>query len=557
MQTASPRLQAQLLTFPSFKLLWINGYIPCDPQLQDFDDTELVATLTEVELLVTAHTDCEIVWAADMNWDVSRDNHHTRTVSTALDRLGLTSVWKGRNIDFTHTHTDGATRSTIDHFLVSKGLLGLVEDCGPVHRGDNLSRHAPVFMSLKLGDLQTPEKRPHTVPRRMPAWDRAKLEELEDYKISLERKLQTIPCPESMLHCQDPRCGDAKHSEGRDKVVLDVLLSMVECSYTSIPLTGKTGGTKGAREIIPGCSTEVEPHRKVANTCYTAWVASGKPRQGPIFEAKLKSHARFRYAVRKVKRAKDLHKAQGLYEAAMSGDIELMKELRRVKTGKGEADELAETVDGVTGEREIANTFSKVYGYNSAGSKEEMEALQAKVQGLIGEENSLAQIAKVTPEVVKTAAVMMKPHKMDVSQGFSSEVLLHAPDLLFGLLSLIFRDWLMHGTVTKSVLVCAFIPLLKPGKDPACCDSYRAIAGSSLILKMFERCILLVWGDQLHSDSLQFGFKRKCSTGTATWLVQEVLQHYLRQGTKPVAVVLDCTKAFDLAKFSILFSRLL
>ena len=207
--------------------------------------------------------------------------------------LGLTSVWQGRNIDFTHTHTDGATRSTIDHFLVSKGLLGLVENCGPVHRGDNLSRHAPVFMSLKLGDLQLREKRPQTVPRRMPAWDRAKLEELEDYKLSLERKLQTIPCPESMLHCQDPLCGDATHSEGRDNVVLDVLLSMVECSYDSIPLTGKTGGTKGAREIIPGWSTEVEPHRKVANTSYTAWVASGKPRQGPIFEAKLKSHARF------------------------------------------------------------------------------------------------------------------------------------------------------------------------------------------------------------------------------------------------------------------------
>ena len=74
------------------------------------------------------------------------------------------------------------------------------------------------------------EKRPQTVPRRMPTWDRAKLEELEDYKLPLERKLQTVPCPESMLHCQDPPCGEATHSEGRDKVVLDVLLSMVECS---------------------------------------------------------------------------------------------------------------------------------------------------------------------------------------------------------------------------------------------------------------------------------------------------------------------------------------
>ena len=61
----------------------------------------------------------------------------------------------------------------------------------------------------------------------------------------------------------------------------------------------------------------------------------------------------------------------------------------------------------------------------------------------------------------------------------------------------------------------------------------------------------------MQTDTLQFGFKRDCSTGQATWLAQEVLQHYLRQGSKPVAVVLDCTKAFDLAKFSILFRRLL
>ena len=107
--------------------------MPCDPQLQDFDDTKLVATLSEVEDLVTANEGCQVIWAADMNWDTSRDNHFTRTVAAALDRIGLTSVWEGRSVDFTHIHTDGVTTSTLDHFLVSQQLLGLVEECGPVH----------------------------------------------------------------------------------------------------------------------------------------------------------------------------------------------------------------------------------------------------------------------------------------------------------------------------------------------------------------------------------------------------------------------------------------
>ena len=237
----------------------------------------------------------------------------------------------------------------------------------------------------------------------------------------------------------------------------------------------------------------------------------------------------------------------------MAGDIELMKEMRKIKSGKNSVNELPETVDGVSGERQVADQFAEIYEnlYNSAGSKEGMAELQVKLRGLLQSEDSRAEIGKVMADVVKKAATMMKPHKMDVSQGFSSDALLHAPDLLFGLLALIFQDWMVHGTIMKSILACAFIPLVKGSKDPSNTDSYRAIVGSSLILKLFECCVLIIWGDKLHSDSLQFGFKRKCSTGTATWLVQEVMQHYLRQGSKPVAVVLDCSKAFDLAKFDL------
>ena len=39
--------------------------------------------------------------------------------------------------------------------------------------------------------------------------------------------------------------------------------------------------------------------------------------------------------------------------------------------------------------------------------------------------------------------------------------------------------------------------------------------------------------------------------------MHEVFPHYMWQGSRPVAVALDCTKAFDLASFDILFGRLL
>ena len=57
----SPRVQAQVKTFTNFKVLWMNAYLPCDPQLQHFDDTELIATLSEVKRIVTLFSDCKVV----------------------------------------------------------------------------------------------------------------------------------------------------------------------------------------------------------------------------------------------------------------------------------------------------------------------------------------------------------------------------------------------------------------------------------------------------------------------------------------------------------------
>ena len=42
-----------------------------------------------------------------------------------------------------------------------------------------------------------------------------------------------------------------------------------------------------------------------------------------------------------------------------------------------------------------------------------------------------------------------------------------------------------------------------------------------------------------------------------SWLVTEVVQDYLRNGSHPIVTVLDCSKAFDTCRFSTLFAALL
>ena len=273
----------------------------------------------------------------------------------------------------------------------------------------------------------------------------------------------------------------------------------------------------------------------------------------------MKKKSQYHYAVRRAKAKSDQHKAENLLAAALQGDTALLHEMKLIRKGGGGPAELPDTVAGANGEQEIVDKFRFVYSglYNSASTEDEMKALHDKVDKLITVD-SVQHVARVTGSIVKEAVCSMRPRKSDVSGCYTTDALLNAPDILFEQLAVIFRSWLTHGKITPSMLACSFLPLLKSSlKDPSNTGSYRAIAGSSLILKVFEKVIILLWGHLLASDSLQFGFKAKTSTTQCTWLVTEVVQHLLRSGTNPIVTVLDCTKAFDLCKFSILFNRIL
>jgi hypothetical protein len=80
----------------------------------------------------------------------------------------------------------------------------------------------------------------------------------------------------------------------------------------------------------------------------------------------------------------------------------------------------------------------------------------------------------------------MKSDKSDVTGAFTTDAIINAPDIMFEQLACVYRSWLIHGTVTTTLLACAFLPLLKNAlKDPADTSSYRAIAGSSILLKLY------------------------------------------------------------------------
>ena len=164
-ETKSFRIQAQILHFPNSRLLWLNTYFPTDPGGANFDENELIGLLMEIENIMDRSEFDDVLWNGDLNYDKSRNTGFVTTVSRFLDRLGLVSVWDRFAVDYTHIHTDFLSTSTLDHFVVNERLLDLVLDCGPLHLGDNPSRHSPIVIKLNIAGIPVKSQVQHSPPK--------------------------------------------------------------------------------------------------------------------------------------------------------------------------------------------------------------------------------------------------------------------------------------------------------------------------------------------------------------------------------------------------------
>ena len=150
--------------------------------MEVFDATALNEVLDEVETILNTVTCTDVVWAGDLNWDSGRKSKFSKIMKEFVEKTGLVSLWDNHPIDFTHIHTDNKSISTVDHFLISPSLVPCISSCGVVHRGDNLSRHSPIWLSLSL-DTPLPMKKKFSrkTPKK-PSWPKSSEDDISSYQ---------------------------------------------------------------------------------------------------------------------------------------------------------------------------------------------------------------------------------------------------------------------------------------------------------------------------------------------------------------------------------------
>ena len=557
--TGSWRIQAQILHFGSFRLLWANVYFPNDPKIVNFDEAELLTVQSELRKVLDSGGYDGCLCAGDWNYDARRTSGFARSMAAFLEEVGLVSTWEKFDIDFTYMHTDHRSTSILDNFYVNSTLLPYVEDAGPLHLGDNPSGHSPILLKLCVGDIpqRPPGEGDLRLPRRI-AWNKVEAEQLKKYNEVLTRKLESLDVPDS-LQCCDVKCKEVRCSQKRDSFVTDVVSAWVEASYSSLPLAAPRPDPqaehKQHRLKLPGWKEKCEPLRKDAKFWYSIWISAGKPSSGELHKIMVNTRVKFRAAVRRIKSEANSARAFSLLAAAESGDRALLKEMRQVLGNKHHAQEIPDSLEGAVGHSAVLDKFRSLYEalYNSAGTQRKVDDLLEMMNGMI-DCRSEGEMRKITAEEVAKACRRMKPGKIDVSQGYSSDIFSHVTPLLCQLLAAVFRSFLVHGTITVSILACSFMPLLKSArKDATKFDSWRAVAGASQLLKLFEYVLLNIWGHHLESDTLQFGFKPGTGTDQCTWLIHAVAEHYMHRGSPTLCCLLDVRKGFPSVRFGDLF----
>ena len=548
------RVQAVLVHAKDNTILIINTYFPTDPKTQEFDTSELMITLSTIQELLSRDDFNSVIWAGDINAEFSRKTQFTKCVESFIDDNNFKTSWANFPIDFTHVQelNGKSYTSIIDHFMWSENLDETVTDAGVLHLVNNFSDHCPIYCQLPITELNKIPDKPINFVKK-PSWSNASDEEKTNYLVSLESSLNELEVSNCLLNCGDVHCCDKSHQNECDNLMINILESIDKLSMTHLT-PKKRNHAKKKKDPIASWETDIEPFKRDAQFWHSIWISAGRPLNTELHKVMKRTRNIYHLQIRKCKKAADMLKRNKLLDACLNGKGDIYTEIRKMRKSP---ESVVNTIDGVSSN--IPDHFASIYSklYNSVDEINQLNVLLKSTNELISDKN-IEEIKNVTPEIVRKATERLKKKRNDPTHRFTSDCLINAPQILFEQLAVVFQSYLLHSHVTDMLLLSSLVPLVKDKLGSLfSSDNYRSIAISSLILKIFDWVIIILSGDKLQLDELQFGYQENSSTNMCTWMAVETIDHFMRNGSDVFVCVMDMKKAFDTVQHSVLFQKLL
>jgi len=421
--SVSSRCCAVIMELPDLtKVLLFNVYMPCDTE-HDQENAELyLDVLTRISHVRTSYPDiCNIIIGGDFNTDLIRINSlHTISLLDYLPREGLALCCQCTEDKVMYTYENSFTggRSKLDMFIVSESLAGNVSGYFAIHEGDNLSDHSPIVMNINL-NVQYSLSEERAFNKKV-SWKKAKETDILSYKQVLYKLLNKIDVPLNAVHCNNMLCKE--HVKDIDIYYSAIIASCIEAASRCIPTTSKPK--------IAGWNDHVKQFKYQSILWHRIWLENGCPHQGLISDIKRKTHAKYKQAVKLVKRNQSDMRAAKMATALQSQDKRnFWCEMKRINNNRSS---LPNVVDDAHGDKNITRTFADKYKdlYNSVSyNVNDMNAVRNEL------ENNIASSCKtgackaphtINVDDVMKAVLRLKPHKADGVENASSDTLINS-----------------------------------------------------------------------------------------------------------------------------------
>ena len=298
----------------------------------------------------------------------------------------------------------------------------------------------------------------------------------------------------------------------------------------------------------------VKPHRETAAFWYSIWVSCGKIRHGEVFQIMKKTRNMYHIMIHRVKRLQSYIKNCKIIDgSAKDDDI-----FKNIKDSRKDLNKATANIEGKSGAK-VADLFANKYRdlFNSVDDTAEIKVLEDELGEKINK-TEVAAVELISEDLVKEAISRLKCDKSDPRTSLSTDCFKEAPSILLSALVHLFRACMVHNYVPGEVLIAKIIPLVKDANGDVCsADNYRSIALSSIFLKIWDWMILILFGEKLESEEMQFGFQKWSGTELCTWTLLEAIDYYIQRGNRAYVMFMDCSKAFDKVIHSKLFRKLL
>lgn len=533
-----------ILTHGSNKMLMLNVYMPCDLQTFNALD-EYRSMLANLEILIREQNVNEVILAGDFNADPFKSRFWTELLSF---KKSLSLVLMDEQLprdSFTYLCPARNSTSWLDHILCTENVAHIVTGVF-IDYDSAIYDHFCIYFDLKLNDIQSE----HVIDtgefiEKMVNWNKITEDNKIHIKIIMKEMIESqgLLCYE-VFNCKNVNCRDATHLRLIDKL-FEKAKTILMCSTNEFSFV-KTSTFR----IIPGWNDFVKELYREARRHFQEWKRKGKPPEGVYLENMKISRSKFKTALQKCKENEELIRREKLLNNLENNNHKsFWNEVYKVKKHN---DVTATSIDGYTDPKEICNMFSEKFkNIFAMKGKQHVEGNMRVVQTEVQNVNVSFSNSDVQEGI--------RSLKCSIGvDGIHSNHLKYCDELFSELLSLLFESFIIHQYAPKNLINGMITPTVKDRfGDLKNSSNYRPIMSSSVILKLFEYCLLKKINPYIELSDSQHGFRSGHSTATACAVLKETILNYRNSNSDVYACFIDISKAFDNVDHGILMNKIL